>query len=106
MLIRRIKLQNLLSFGPEAQDLELGPLNVLIGPNGSGKSNVIEAIRLLQAAPADLVEPIRAGGAGNRIWRGRRRHRPLGWRPSSKTRTASNRFDIRSRSPSAASVSR
>ncbi len=70
MLIRRIKLQNLLSFGPEAQDLELGPLNVLIGPNGSGKSNVIEAIRLLQAAPADLVEPIRSGGAGNWLWRG------------------------------------
>ena len=70
MLIRRIKLQNLLSFGPDAQELELGPLNVLIGSNGSGKSNVIEAIRLLQAAPADLVEPIRSGGVGNWIWRG------------------------------------
>ena len=70
MLIRRIKLQNLLSFGPEAQDLELGPLNVLIGPNGSGKSNVIEAIRLLQAAPADLAEPIRSGGVATWLWRG------------------------------------
>ena len=42
MLIQRIKLQNLLSFGPDAQELELRPLNVLIGPNGSGKSNLIE----------------------------------------------------------------
>ena len=39
VFIRRIKLQNLLSFGPDTTDLELGPLNVLIGPNGSGKSN-------------------------------------------------------------------
>ena len=40
VLIRRITLQNLLSFGPNQVELELGPLNVLIGPNGSGKSNV------------------------------------------------------------------
>lgn len=71
MLIQRIKLQNLLSFGPDAQELELRPLNVLIGPNGSGKSNLIEAFRLLRAAPKDLVAPIRAGGgAGNWLWRG------------------------------------
>ena len=38
VLIRRITLQNLLSFGPEGVELELGPLNVPIGPNGSGKS--------------------------------------------------------------------
>lgn len=36
MLIRRIKPEGLLSFGPDTQALELGPLNVLIGPNGSG----------------------------------------------------------------------
>ena len=47
MLIHRIKLKNILSFGPDAQDLELKPLNVLIGPNGSGKSNLIEVIGLL-----------------------------------------------------------
>ncbi len=34
MFMHRIKLQNLLSFGPGAQELELKPLNVLIGPNG------------------------------------------------------------------------
>lgn len=71
MLIRRIKLKNLLSFGPKTKDLEFGPLNVLIGPNGSGKSNLIEAIGLLQAAPKDLTNPIReGGGVRDWIWKG------------------------------------
>ena len=71
MLINRIKLQNVLSFGPNAQELELKPLNVLIGPNGSGKSNLIEVIGLLQAAPRDLTIPIRdGGGIANWIWKG------------------------------------
>lgn len=71
MLIRRIKLENLLSFGPKTKELELGPLNVLIGPNGSGKSNMIEAIGLLQAAPKDLTYPIReGGGVHDWIWKG------------------------------------
>ena len=63
MLIHRIRLSNLLSFGPDAEEVELRPLNVLIGPNGSGKSNLIEAISLLKAAPRDLTEPIRGGGS-------------------------------------------
>ena len=67
MLIQSIKLKNLLSFGPDAQEIKLGPLNVLIGPNGSGKSNLIEAISLLQAAPRDLTAPVREGG-GIRDW--------------------------------------
>ena len=71
MLIHRIRLTNLLSFGPGSQELELEPLNVLIGPNGSGKSNLIEAIGLLQAAPRDLHVPIReGGGVRDWIWRG------------------------------------
>ena len=71
MLINRIKLQNILSFGPDTQELELKPLNVLIGPNGSGKSNLIEVIGLLKAAPSDFLEPIREGGGiHNWIWRG------------------------------------
>ena len=71
MFMHRIKLKNILSFGPNAQNLELKPLNVLIGPNGSGKSNFIEAIGLLQAAPRDLQKPIReGGGVGNWIWKG------------------------------------
>ena len=70
MLIRRLKLRNLLSFGPDVQDLELAPLNVLIGPNGSGKSNLIEAFGLMQAAPTDLPKPIRRGGGiVNWLWK-------------------------------------
>ncbi len=71
MLIREIRLQNLLSFGPDTPPLELRPLNVLIGANGSGKSNLIEAIGLLQAAPHDITEPIRRGGGLTEwIWKG------------------------------------
>ena len=71
MFMHRIKLQNILSFGPEAQELELAPLNVLIGPNGSGKSNLLEVIGLLRAAPTDITDPIREGGGEeNWLWRG------------------------------------
>ena len=71
MLLERIRLKNLLSFGPQAEEFELRPLNVLIGANGSGKSNFIEAIGLLQAAPTDLATPIRTGrGVADWIWHG------------------------------------
>ena len=71
MYVHRIKLQNILSFGPDVQELELMPLNVLIGPNGSGKSNLIEVIGLLRAAPLDWTVPIREGGGFDYwIWRG------------------------------------
>ena len=70
MFMHRIKLQNILSFGPDVQMLELAPLNVLIGPNGSGKSNLLEVIGLLQAAPNDLTAPIRQGGGDNWTWHG------------------------------------
>ena len=70
-LIHRLRLSNLLSFGPDAEEVELRPLNVLIGPNGSDKSNLIEAISLFKAAPRDLTESIRGGGGiGNWIWKG------------------------------------
>lgn len=65
MLIQRIKLKNILSFGPSSQELELRPLNVLIGPNGAGKSNLLEVIGLLKAAPHDVMAPIREGGGPN-----------------------------------------
>ena len=71
MLMHRITLRNILSFGPDAQELELGPLNVFIGPNGSGKSNLVDAIGLLQAASTDVAKRIReSGGVGDWIWRG------------------------------------
>jgi predicted ATPase len=61
-LLHTLRLTNILSYGPEGVEIDLLPLNVLIGPNGSGKSNLIEAIRLLNAAPTDLSAAIRAGG--------------------------------------------
>ncbi len=67
MLIHRIRLTNLISFGPDSAELELRPLNVLIGPNGSGKSNLIDAIGLLKSTPGNLDEAIQAGG-GIRDW--------------------------------------
>ena len=71
MFMHRIKLKNILSFGPEEQELELKPLNVLIGPNGSGKSNLIEVLGLLQAAPREVTTPIvDGGGVGNWMWKG------------------------------------
>ena len=74
MFMHRIKLQNVLSFGPNAQELELKPLNVLIGPNGSGKSNLIEVMGLLRAAPNDLFAPIREGGGSDSwLWRGKQK---------------------------------
>ena len=69
--IRTLQLRNLLSFGPDTQQVELGALNVLIGPNGSGKSNVLEVIDLLKASATDLVKPVRAGGGVDEwLWKG------------------------------------
>lgn len=70
ILISEIHLQNLLSFGPDAKPIPLGPLNVLIGANGSGKSNLIEAISLLKAMPNDLSGFINDhGGIDEWIWK-------------------------------------
>ncbi len=71
MLIRRLKISGMLSFGPQGIDLPMEPLNVLIGSNGSGKSNFIEALALLQAAPRDLSAPVRRmGGISEWLWKG------------------------------------
>ena len=72
MLIHRLKIAGLLSFGPDGVDLAMEPLNVLIGPNGSGKSNFLEAIALLRAAPSGITDPIsRMGGVESWLWNGR-----------------------------------
>ena len=71
MLIHRLRVTGLLSFGPNGVDLPMEPLNVLIGPNGSGKSNFLEAIALLQAAPRGIADPIsRMGGVDKWLWKG------------------------------------
>jgi len=43
-LIESIKLQNFLSFGPDAGDIGLKSLNVLIVLNASGKSNPVSRL--------------------------------------------------------------
>jgi predicted ATPase len=71
MYLKSLRLQNLLSFGPAAETIDFGALNVIIGPNGSGKSNLIEAIGLLAALPHSLSDAIREGGGiGEWIWKG------------------------------------
>jgi len=69
--LSKLRVENLLSFGVQGVEVELGPLNVLIGPNGSGKSNLIEVIGLLNNTPEDLAEPFReTGGIDEWIWKG------------------------------------
>lgn len=71
MLIHRLKVSGLLSFGPNGIDLPLEGLNVLIGPNGSGKSNLLEVLALLRAAPSHLPQPIKEmGGIEEWLWKG------------------------------------
>jgi predicted ATPase len=71
MLLRSLRIRNLLSFGPDAETVPLTRLNVLIGPNGSGKSNFLEGLSLLQAAPKDLSAPVKeVGGVREWLWKG------------------------------------
>jgi energy-coupling factor transporter ATP-binding protein EcfA2 len=73
--IRSVRARGLLSFGPDAEAVELGPLNVIIGPNGSGKSNLLELLSLIGALPTDLREPLRrGGGALEWLWKGAHRN--------------------------------
>jgi predicted ATPase len=70
-LIRRLTLQNFLSYGPEGVSVDLLPLNVLIGPNGSGKSNLLEGLALFRAAASDLQSAVReGGGVSEYLWKG------------------------------------
>lgn len=61
-MISSVKLNNFLSFGNDAEEIVLRPLNIIIGTNGSGKSNFLEAFDLLRCAPSDITKPIREGG--------------------------------------------
>ena len=70
MLLHRLKVQGLLSFGPTGIDLRMCPLNVLIGPNASGKSNFLEVLSVLKAAPRDLGEPFIDDGIVEWLWKG------------------------------------
>ena len=71
-LLSKIRLRNLLSFGPEGLDLDLPGLTVLIGPNGSGKSNLFEALGLWSDGETLYVLVVNEGG-GIRDWLWNRR---------------------------------
>ena len=69
MALTRIKLRNILSYGPSAQELDLEPLNVLIGPNASGKSNLIEVLGLLKRHRTDFWRVLsESGGPDEWLW--------------------------------------
>ena len=70
MLIERLQVQGLLSFGPEGIDLPLEPLNVLIGPNGSGKSNLLQVLGLLRTTAGGQDKVIERRGWDNLLWKG------------------------------------
>jgi predicted ATPase len=70
-LIRHITLRNFLSYGPQGEWVDFGPLNVLIGANASGKSNLLELLALLRAATGDLQDRVREGcGSGEFLYKG------------------------------------
>ena len=69
--IESIRLDNILSYGPNSAPFPLEPLNVLIGPNASGKSNLIEVLSLLAATPWNLQDPVGWGGGIHAwLWKG------------------------------------
>jgi len=70
--LKSIRPVNLLSFGPNTPEIELGPLNILIGPNESGKSNLIELIRFLGCLPDKdpWTVVLETGGVDEWIWKG------------------------------------
>jgi len=70
--LKSLHIQNLLSFGDNSPEIELGDLNVLIGPNGSGKSNLIEIIGLLRSTPKDFASEVGdSGGISELLWKGK-----------------------------------
>ena len=47
MEIKKIRLQNFLSFGNSAQEMDFSKLSTIVGPNDSGKTNVFRAIEVV-----------------------------------------------------------
>lgn len=54
-LLDSINLNRFLSFGNDAESIELRALDLIIGPNGCGKSNFVEAVELLRRIPNEEV---------------------------------------------------
>lgn len=64
---KSIRIQNLLSFGPDSPELELKPINILIGPNGSGKSNLLTVFSFIQGLSYDTTD-LRRMDEGSKTW--------------------------------------
>ena len=70
MLIEKLSVSGILSFGTSGLSLPLRRLNVLIGPNRSGKSNLLEVLPLIQAASQRLAGPVNAAvGIQDWLWK-------------------------------------
>src|ERR1700744_5279499 len=70
--LKSVQIRNLLSFGEDSPEIQLGDLNILIGPNGSGKSNLIEIIGLLRSTPKDFAAEVGdSGGVSEWLWKGK-----------------------------------
>ncbi len=68
-MIEEIDFTDFLSFGSEAEPVQLGPLNVIVGPNGSGKSNLLDGIGLLAAcSQKGAIGRVLAAGGGVGAW--------------------------------------
>jgi len=68
--LKSIKPANLLSFGPNTEEIELRPLNILIGPNGSGKTNLIEVLGMLKELPdRDPWSSVKRSGVDEWFWK-------------------------------------
>jgi len=65
---RSVKVNNLLSFGPDSPSMEFGMLNVIIGANASGKSNLFDVFALLKNTPGQFDQPIIDSGCPLSEW--------------------------------------
>lgn len=83
-LIRRLTMQNFLSYGPGGVSVDLLPLNVLIGPNASGKSNLLEAHSVRQR---EIWRPLcaKAEVSASTFGREPRRKHQQYWKPMFRT---------------------
>lgn len=69
-MFEELTFRNFLSFGPEAEPVRLGRLNVLVGPNGSGKSNFLDGIGLLAGCTRKgALGRMLAAGGGVDAWK-------------------------------------
>ncbi len=77
--LKSIRPVNLLSFGPDTEEIELRPLNILIGPNGSGKSNLLEILGLLRSLTEKKpwAYVTKTGGRLEWVWKDAKQDQPL-----------------------------